>query len=217
MANRVFISKNASELTALKTFLTDRNETLIAKTFLQFSPLEFQLDKPFDIVFFGSPRAVMFFKAQMDIPATAKIACVGGKTAEVIRAINRDVAFSGEDKGTIQEASAAFKNWCGDEHVLFPLSSISLKTFSSQFQPDQKTEVEVYETNIVGSKVEECSTYVFTSPSNVEGFFIENTIPESAHVVAWGESTNAALKTKSISVDLVLNQPDINSLIDALK
>ena len=46
---------------------------------------------------------------------------------------------------------------------------------------------------------------------------IENTIPESAQVVAWGESTNAALKAKSISVDLVLNQPDINSLIDVLK
>ncbi len=217
MANRIFISKNESELTVLKSFLIDRNETLVAKTFLQFSPLAFQLDRPFDIIFFGSPRAVMYFKAQMDIPASAKIACVGGKTAEVIRAINRDVAFSGEDKGNIQEASAAFKDWCGDEHVLFPLSSISLKTFSSKFQPDQKTEVEVYETAIIGSKIEECSTYVFTSPSNVEGFLTENSIPESAQVIAWGESTNAALKAKSISVDFVLSQPDINSLIDALK
>ena len=82
MASRIFISKNESELTTLKTFLKDRNEMLIAKTFLQFSPLAFQLERPFDIIFFGSPRAVMFFKAQMDIPASAKIACVSGKTVE---------------------------------------------------------------------------------------------------------------------------------------
>lgn len=217
MANRVFISKNESELNALKTFLTDRNETLIAKTFLQFSPLAFQLDAPFDIIFFGSPRAFIFFKAQMEIPASTKIACVGAKTAELIRAINRDIAFSGEGKGNIKEASAAFKNWCGDKHVLFPLSSISLKSFPSQFQPNQKTEVEVYKTDIVGSIIEECSTYIFTSPSNVEGFLIENSIPESAQVIAWGESTNAALKFKSISVNHILNQPDINSLIGVLK
>ena len=217
MASRIFISKNESELTTLKTFLKDRNEILIAKTFLQFSPLAFQLERPFDIIFFGSPRAVMFFKAQMDIPTSAKIACVGGKTVEVIQAINREVAFSGEGKGDIQETSAAFKKWCGDQHVLFPLSSISLKTFSSLFQSNQKTEIEVYETDIVGSAIAECSTYIFTSPSNVEGFLIENSIPESAQVIAWGESTNTALKAKSISVNHVLSQPDINSLIEVLK
>lgn len=217
MANRVFISKNESELNALKSFLTDNNAVLVAQSFLQFSPLEFEIQNQFDVIFFGSPRAVVFFKAQMEIPASVKIACVGHQTAEVIREIDRKIAFSGEGKGNIQEASTAFKKWCGDQYVLFPLSSISLKTFSSQFEESQKTEVAVYKTDIVGCPIEDCSTYVFTSPSNVEGFLIENSIPESAQVIAWGESTNAALKVKSISVDHVLSQPDINSLIDFLK
>jgi hypothetical protein len=73
--------------------------------------------------------------------------------------------------------------WVGERKVLFPTSDISVKTMSSVFSPDNKIEVAIYRTHIEAEIVLDCSYYVFTSPSNVQGFFRENSTPPDAIII----------------------------------
>ncbi|NRA11056.1 MAG: uroporphyrinogen-III synthase [Crocinitomicaceae bacterium] len=216
MASRVFISKNESEVHVLKAFLTSQEDILVAQSFLHFSQVAFNTSKDYDVIFFGSRRAVDYFLQNSEIPNSVQIACVGSKTAEAIQKQNREVAFIGDNAANIQEAAQSFKKWCGSKTVLFPISTISLKTFSSLFDENQKIEVEVYDTKIVSAPVPDCDTYVFTSPSNVQGFLESNELPNHAQVIAWGISTQDALIKNSIAVQTVLVKPSIGFLISEL-
>lgn len=216
MGRRVFISKNASEVGILNDYLISKGDSLIAHSFLHFSQIEFDpealgLEKEYDVIFFGSPRAVFFFKARIEIPETVKIACVGSKTADILNVISREAAFIG--KGDIITIADEFKDWCGDKTVLFPASSISLKTVSSKFSEDQKIEMETYSTEIIGSTIEKCDVYVFTSPSNVKGFLDKNSFPSDSEIIAWGKSTEEALESAGIKADLVLVNSSLEELI----
>ena len=212
MHKRIFISKNASEVETLNDYLISQGKDLVPHSFLQFSQLEFQLKDQYDVIFFGSPRSVSFFTAQCEIPESVQIACVGGKTTEAIQGLNRKVDFNGENNGDINEVALAFKQWCEDKKILFPISSLSLKTISSQFKEHQKIELKVYRTDILGYIIQDCDTYVFTSPSNVKGFLELNSLPKNAEVIAWGESTSSALSALKIKVAKVLSKPSIEEL-----
>lgn len=217
MSKRLFISKNESEVTALKKHLTEQGETLLAHSFLQFEPIDFEVTQDYDILFFGSPRSVVFFKSKCDIPAGTTLACVGGKTAELLAQIGFNVAFVGAQSGNVQDVAKDFKDWAGDRRVLFPTSDISLKTVSSLFNDTQKIEVAVYKTKIVSRSIEVCDTYIFTSPSNVEGFIELNSVPDGATIISWGQSTRAYLLEKGIPSTHTLSDSSIEGLIKILQ
>jgi uroporphyrinogen-III synthase len=218
LAHKVFISKEASEVQELNNFLDSNGDRLIAHSFLHFEKVEFELESAFDVIFFGSPRAVIFFKAQNIIPTGVLIACAGAKTAELLEHIGHPADFVGVNSGKMKDVAAKFKEWCGDKHVLFPTSDLSLKTVSSVFDDSQKTEITVYSTQIKGKEIEASDTYVFTSPSNVKGFLESNTsLPENAKVIAWGESTAAELTENNIVVSEILAVASIGSLLTSLQ
>lgn len=216
MSTRLFISKNISELGQLQTFLANKNTELIAHSFLHFEGIDFELESTYDIIFFTSPRSVIFFKAIYEIPGKVKIACTGSKTAELLQTLGYRVDFTGTKSGDIQSVAKEFKAWSGGQKVLFPISTKSLKTISSELEESTVIEVEVYETKIQGKAIEDCDTYVFTSPSNVEGFIIDNAIPSSSRIIAWGTSTADSLEQNGFHVNHVLNDSSIPSLIALL-
>ena len=217
MAKRVFISKNASETQELQSFLTARGDKLVSHSFLSFEQLPFELNEKYDVIFFGSPRGVIFFKSRCTIAPDTVIACTGNKTAELLSQLGYEVAFKGENSGDISTVASEFKAWCGSRKVLFPSSDISLKSISSSFPDAQKVELPVYKTIINSKTIEPCDSYVFTSPSNVTGFLSSNVIPENSDIIAWGESTAKALKENGLSVTYTLADSSIESLIDYLK
>jgi uroporphyrinogen-III synthase len=216
MSKRLFISKNNSESLDLSISLSSYKTELIMHSFLHFKAIEFKVDAPYDIIFFTSPRAVRFFKAQLDIPRGVKIACTGSKTADSLSALGCQVDFQGEKSGDIQQVAAKFKTWAKDKRVLFPISDISLRTISSQLNLNSVIEVEVYKTILRGMRVDPCDIYVFTSPSNVAGFLIENKVPIEARIIAWGTSTQNALIQKGFKVEHTMKESSIKSLIDYL-
>ena len=216
MSNRLFISKNNAETENLSTFLSSRDTELLSHSFLHFEGVKFEVDSNYDIIFFTSPRSVLFFKAVLDIPNTVKIACTGSKTAELLEALGHQVDFKGEQSGEIHHVATTFKHWANGRKVLFPMSDISLRTVSSQLDLNSVIEVEVYKTIIKGFKIDACDGYVFTSPSNVEGFLMENDIPTQCQIIAWGTSTQNALTQKGFKVNYTLQESSIESLIEYL-
>lgn len=217
MSKFLFISKDYNEVESLASYLSQKKITLIAQSFLHFEPVPFTVEKPFDIIFFSSPRSVLFFSLLHKIPENTLIACPGNKTAELLSNLGYTVSFIGEKSGNINETINAFKKWCGNKKVLFPSSDKSLQSFSSQLPDNQKEIITVYETRIVSKPLEYCDIYVFTSPSNVEGFLNLNEIPDHAKVYSWGESTTAYLKQHGIIVTETLENSSIEDLIKVLK
>ncbi|PWL32852.1 MAG: hypothetical protein DCO96_00445 [Fluviicola sp. XM-24bin1] len=216
MIKSLFISKHSSEVLELQQFADANEIQLEAKSFLKFSPVDFTLPSSFDVIFFGSPRALIFYQSRYSIPQNVQIASVGGKTTTLLRSMGYNVAFNGENHGSISEVAKSFQIWLQDRKALFPVSTKSLGTISKGLPYDQAIHVECYKTEIVPLKLDtEFDVYVFTSPSNVEGYFGENAIPESSAVIAWGESTQKKLDSFDI-VPITLDEPSLQHLQEHL-
>ncbi|MBL4861995.1 MAG: uroporphyrinogen-III synthase, partial [Crocinitomicaceae bacterium] len=102
------------------------------------------MEGDYDIIFFGSPRAVTFFTNQERIDAQIAIACIGKKTAEQLQKKGYTVDFIGSSSSNPDEIGQTFKEWCGKKKVLFPISNRSLRSIASFFNIQQKIEVVVY-------------------------------------------------------------------------
>ena len=215
MKRNVFISKSEAEIVALKKQLPTTLD-LIAHSFLTFSPVSFSIEQPFDIVFFGSPRSVLFYTAYANIPKGTKIACIGNKTAELLRELNYTPSYIFDRPGNPKQGVDAFKTWCDGKSILFPISNQSLKSVSSAFPDNQKQEVVVYNTILNQQKIPLCDVYIFTSPSNVKGFLQTNEIQSSSNVISWGKSTSNALIDNGISISHELESASQEELLELL-
>lgn len=226
MDKKLFISKNASEIEHYRPLFEAKGYSIVAHSFLSFSPIEFDVQEEYHVIFFGSPRAVTFFMESSMISEGAQLACIGSKTAETIEAFGFDVAFVGSKSGDPKAVAEEFRVWLNEvrasaplspRRVLFPVSDRSLRSVSSVIDGDWKEEVVVYSTKLIGKVVEACDVYVFSSPSNVEGFLMENEIPEGSEVVAWGKSTADALSTHSITTNHCLKNSSFEELVHYLE
>ena len=218
MISSIFISKNKGELSQLEAFAKDNKMGLQGHSFLKFEPLDFEVSSDYDIIFFGSPRAAKFFQSSYAIPKSTLIASVGGKTTQVLKTLGYTVAFNGEGVGSISEVAETFKKWVNDRTVLFPVSTRSLGTISSKISASQCIHVECYKTHVIGKKIDHYfDTYVFTSPSNVNGFFKDNSIPKDSSVIAWGCSTETSLKEYHTGLIDVLKEPTEEALIRSIQ
>ena len=217
MLNRtIFISKNKQEIEPFQDIFDHLNTTVIAHSFLQFEPIPFQLKDSYEALFFGSPRAVDFFLSQETIPEGTIIGCIGEITAEVLHKHNLEADFIGKTSGNASLIAEEFKNFIGNKKILFPQSSISNRSISSVFKASQIAEVSVYKTVIHSMKIPACDLYVFTSPSNVDGFLAENKISVNGKIIAWGKTTEKHLTEKDVKVNEVLSTSSMGELIELL-
>jgi uroporphyrinogen-III synthase len=88
----------------------------------------------------------------------------------------------------------------GDERVLFPQAKGSMRSVQQQFvRKDQVIDLPVYETVKRNElPVPDSDIVVFTSPSNVEAFFENNSVTKRQAIVAMGDATAAALREHHI-------------------
>jgi uroporphyrinogen-III synthase len=212
----IFISKNASELPLLSTFCVSHQFTLSAHSLITFNALSFEMDVSYDVVFFSSIRAAEFFLAQEKLPEHCQIACVGAVTAKKINALGFGVSFIGEQAGNPLHVAEMFKIWLGERRVLFPLSTVSKRTIVEQIPTAQCIEVAIYETCALPLKIEKSDYLIFTSPSNVESYLLQNEINGNI-LIAWGTTTRNALEAKGFSVDFTLQEANEENLITYLK
>lgn len=217
MSKRIFISKNASDVEELSAFAALKGATLDSQSLLNFEPVESELDRSFDLIFFGSPRAVIFFKAIQSIETHHTIACVGDKTAFLLQQLGISPDFIIERSGKIQESQESFKTWVGDRTVLFPHSDRTLNTYSNTLSESQRINLCVYKTTLVSGAIETSDIYVFTSPSNYEAFIEQNKVSTDQYVIAWGESTATAITNAGGHCNHILSLSSMKELIEHLQ
>lgn len=139
-----------------------------------------------------------------------------GCYSKKINALGFGVSFIGEQAGNPLHVAEMFKIWLGDRRVLFPISSVSKRTIVEYIPLNQRTEISVYATIPSSKKIKPNSILVFTSPSNVESYLLQNEINGNL-LIAWGTTTKTALEAMGYSVDYTLQESSEENLITYLK
>ena len=86
-----------------------------------------------------------------------------------------------------------------NEVVFFPSSNRSLGTVQKELDKTNKVIKETYQTTLIAKELESFDYLIFTSPSNVEAYFLENSYKNEG-VVSIGPSTTKALKNAGVNV-----------------
>jgi uroporphyrinogen-III synthase len=215
LISSLFISKNAEELPLLRQFCAEQHIAFHAQSLLQFEGVPFELQHPFDIVFFSSIRAAAFFLSQSTV-GYADITCVGQKTAQKLEALGHIPTFVGHQTGNPSQVALDFRTYVGQRRVLIPCSDISARTIAKALPTDQVEEVVVYRTIAKSVDVPTCDVYVFTSPSSVDAFLMQNEKP-LGKVIAWGDTTSARLHEFGIEVSKILKTASEEEVVEVLQ
>ena len=210
----IYITKELEDVTQLKQFCAFQNIDLHATSQLSFEAVPFTVTEPFEVVFFSSVRAGRFFLRSYDGPLSSlQFACIGEETAQKF---NIEFAFVGKEAGNPEKVAEKFKNWLGDKRLLIPHSSLSHKTIAAIIPSTQCESVCVYNTLLSPQSIPESEVYVFTSPSNLAAFLQKNQVPESAKVIAWGNTTEKALRNSKVQVSKTLIKAQLEELLEVL-
>lgn len=216
--NGLFVSKSESELELISKFCWEHQIRLKALPFISFRQINNSVETNCLIYFFGSKNAFDFYLNLARPDPAIKLACVGLATKKHIEDLGFTVSFHGEEAGNPEEVARQLLAFSAGARIAFFQSSLSKRSISDRIPTKQKEEFTIYETILHSEKMDDYfDCYVFTSPSNVEAFFENNTLPFGSKTIAWGKVTETALKKQGISADFVLKKATQAELIDVLE
>ena len=218
MIRSILITKSKNDKGALYEYCISRNIHIHYHSFLSFKQINLLEIPTTDVLFFSSKRAVDFFLNQSKIPTNKAIACIGESTKIHLQTKGIPVDFVGQHAGQPEVVSQELATWLGNRTVTIVLAKESKKSILTQLDSAKSNCCIVYETIINPKKIEQqFDCIVFTSPSNVTGFFGENTIPTNTIVIAWGETTKVCLEAKQICVTKTLVTSSEKEIVEFLK
>lgn len=218
MSFRIFISRKPNEVLKLREFCELIGWHLLARPLISFQSVPIEIATDFDVLFFPSPRAVQFFfneNTRLNV-SNKLMACAGNQTASEIRKMGYEVHFIPSHPGDVSSVRDEFQKWLGESKVLYVGSNLAKKSVLTNLNENQWTFLQVYETKFEIDIVPESDIYVFTSPSNVQSFFVNNSLKFETNVIAWGTSTAEELEKYNLVVNHTLERSEEKELIELL-
>ncbi|WP_426670875.1 hydroxymethylbilane synthase [Mucilaginibacter sp. McL0603] len=144
-----------------------------------------------DWIFFSSKNAIeYFFQLEPRLSKHVKFGVMGAGSEEALRLNGYFTNYTGFGIDTVDVAKD-FAQIANGKKILFPGSENSMRSIQQGLSPDTKIiDLPVYETvleeNVEGSGAD---VLVFTSPSNVQAYFVDNLLIPGQKVIAIGKST----------------------------
>ncbi|WP_026904634.1 hydroxymethylbilane synthase [Pedobacter glucosidilyticus] len=221
LARKVFISRELSEHSYFYKALTKHGIEIEARSLIKTVPTIHKLDsyifRNIDWIFFSSKNGIeYFFKLNPVLPKDVKFGVAGRGSEDALRQLGKVPSFVG-DNGDITEVADEFASVANGTHVLFPSAKDSLRTIQKALsQETQITNLTIYETILVDDVDQSfADVLVFTSPSNVEAYFVDNLLEPGQKIVAIGVSTGK--KFDEMNVPYILpSSPDEIGLAEAV-
>lgn len=206
----VFISRELPESSYLRKALRKHEieieDRSLIRTFSSINTLDSFIFRNIDWVFFSSKNAIeYFFKLNPQLPKKVKFGVVGRGSEDALRLHGKRAEFNGEQEGIdTKDIAIAFAKIANGTNVLFPSAKGSLKTIQKGLSDDTNiVELTVYETvfedNVAPSFAE---VLIFTSPSNVESYFVNNLLEPDQQVISIGKSTGQILDAMGVKYSL---------------
>lgn len=179
----ILVSRNLSSDSPLREWATDHGHALIEAPFILIDPI-LNLDIPHsDWIFFSSPNGVDVYFDNYPILAR-KIAVFGGGTFNRLKSRGIDADFVGDNRKSPDEIGKQFFDSIHpNEVVLFPISQLSKKSIINVNQVNKCLELVIYNTKVEPNKVPKVDFAILTSPSNIDGYLIENTTDNVEFIV----------------------------------
>jgi hydroxymethylbilane synthase len=175
-----------------------------------------------DWIFFNSKNAVKhFFENCKRVTASLdnyKFAAIGRSTAQTLLTYGYTPSFVGT-QNTIESTAKEFGEILNNASVLFPQSAKSLGTIQKYLKPNAIIHnLVVYETQLVAQNFESefFDIAVFTSPSQVKGFFLENKSKsiQNTKCIAIGIATANELTKSSVQNVFIARKPNEIALLE---
>ena len=218
---QVFISRELSERSyfrkALEKHAIEIDDRSLIRTVSVITKLDNFILRNVEWVFFSSKNAVEYF-FQLDplLPKKVKFGVMGSGSEDMLRRKGHFVDYTGEGTDPA-EVAAEFAKLANGATVLFPSAEGSLRSIQQALSADTKIiELPVYETILEDDvKQSGAEILVFTSPSNVEAYFVDNLLDPDQKVIAIGKSTGKKLDEIGVRYKLPYS-PDETGLAEAV-
>ncbi len=219
----VFITRELPESSYLRTALEKHGIELegrsLIKTFPSINKLDSYILRNIDWVFFSSRNAIeYFFRLDPQLPKKAKFGVLGRGSEDALRYLGKTADFNGEEEGIdTKDIAKEFAKIANGSNVLFPSAKGSLRTIQKALSAHTKiVELTVYETvpeeDVAQSYAD---VLIFTSPSNVESYFVNNLLEPDQQVICIGKSTGKKFDEMGVKYALPYS-PDEVGLSEAV-
>ncbi len=218
---KVFISRELSENSYFRKALEKHDIEVEARSLIRTVAVITKLDsyilKNADWIFFSSKNAVeYFFQLDPVLPKKVKFGVMGSGSEDMLRRKGFFVDYTGDGIDPA-DVAAEFAELANGKTVVFPSAENSMRSIQQALSPDTKIiDLTVYET-ILEDNVQRSGAeiMVFTSPSNVEAYFIDNLLDPDQKIIAIGVSTGKKLDEMGVKYTLPYS-PDETGLAEAV-
>ncbi|MCX2480913.1 hydroxymethylbilane synthase [Pedobacter sp. MC2016-15] len=218
---KVFISREIGEHSYFRRALEKHDIEIEGRSLIRTFPIVNKLDpfylKHIDWIFFSSRNGVeYFFNLKPALPKHVKFGVVGRGSEDALRKFGHLADFVGET-GDIPEVAEEFATLVTGKTVLFPRAQDSLQTIQKSLTADTKVvDLPIYET-VIEEDIDQthADILIFTSPSNVEAYFVDNLLEPGQKVIAIGNSTGKKFDEMGVQYALPYS-PDEIGLAEAV-
>jgi uroporphyrinogen-III synthase len=173
--------------------------------------------KHVDWIFFSSKNAVdYFFQLGPQLPKGVKFGVMGAGSEEMLRLKGYFADFTGSG-GDTADVAEEFAKLANGGTILFPCAEDSLRAIQKGLSATTHIiDLPIYET-VLEDNVEAsgADVLVFTSPSNVEAYFVNNLLDPYQKVIAIGKSTGKKFDEMGVKYTLPF-APDEVGLAEAV-
>jgi hydroxymethylbilane synthase len=191
----VFISREIGEHSYFRRALSDYGIQIEDRSLIRTFPIVTVLD-PFifrnvDWVFFSSRNSVeYFFNLKPVLPKKTQFGVVGRGSEDSLRKFGHYASFVGEG-GDTADIAEDFAKLVDGKIIIFPRAQDSLQTIQKALTPETKViDLPIYETVVEENVAQSyADVLIFTSPSNVDAYFVDNLLEPGQKIIAIGLST----------------------------
>lgn len=223
LPGHVFITRDLSESSYFYRAMAKHGIKVDGRSLIRIFPMINKLDpyilKYVDWIFSSSKNGIEnFFKLKPRLSKRTKFAVIGRGSEEMLRQFGHVPAFSGERLGINMEAIAEeFAKIAAGTTVLIPRAKDSLETIQKSLTADTKViNLPVYQTRIDANvSKSNADVLIFTSPSNVEAYFVDNLVDPGQQIICIGRSTGRKIEELGLSYTLPYS-PDEIGLAEAV-
>ena len=213
----VFISSDLQENDYIVRGLKALDYTVNYATLIDFSPINFDLPKEIDWLFFSSKNGVKyFFDTVKNISPTIKIAAVNKGTARAILELGYPVDFIGQG-GDIANVSQKFDETANGK-IIFIQAKNSLRSIQKSISKNKDIHTLIVYENTPKASIKKRTEQilVFTSPMNVEAYLTNYPLEKNQSIISIGTSTSDRLKSLGYADVKTAFEPTYMSIMDEI-
>lgn len=190
----------------------ERGWQVSGQAFITIRPLPFTYpNKRPTWIFFSSKNAIAPFFAKYEAMPGVKFAALSRATADALRPNVYSVDFEGHGNDTNEIGEQFQRHLLSTDFIWFPGAADGKRSIQGQLQDNSYLDIPLYYTEPkAGMPFEPYDLILFTSPSNVEGYLLNNEILPYQRLLAIGKTTAQKLKSLGYSPETALGFSQID-------